>query len=252
MNTTQQSPEFPKSPQFPEENILESLLAGLPAEVRESTIRVAREHGLSDHDPIWTVILAIRAGDTQYTQAVQDIQKTISDFREAARSASHNLGETGREQGQTIAEVRELVNDIQAVATEATSKLTGSEEYCEKMSRWAFAAATGALLFCGFCFVLISAGVSTLGEIQTERENLVSAVAQVASLQKLAGLRILLTNEKSRLEADWKQLQTAVEQQGMIPQLENEKARLEGKYADLKTRFQELSRIEETAYEKYK
>jgi len=255
MNMDPESPQSPKFPKSPEEqsqkpdDSMNSVLTGLAPEVREKVIQVAREHGLADHDPIWAVILAIRAGDTLYSQSVQDMKTILSEFQQAVTDISAHQMSAGRDLRKMLDETAEVLREGQGIATEASSKLISSEEYCEKTSRFALCISGGAILLSLWVAVMVAVGVSTLGAIQTERQNLVAAVQQVVSLQKLAGMRVQLVNEKARLEADWKQLQNAVAEQGMTTELEARKAELERINAEINRRQQEQSTREEKAYE---
>ena len=255
MNTDPESPKSPMFPKSPEEqpqkpdDSMESVLDGLAPEVREKVIQVARQHGLADQDPIWAVILAIREGDKLYSQSVEEMKTILLGFQQAVTDISAHQMSAGRDLRKMLDETAEVLREGQGIATEANSKLIASETYCEKTSRWALYFAGGAILLSLWVAVMVAVGVSTLGAIQTERQNLVAAVQQVVSLQKLAGMRVQLVNEKARLEADWKQLQNAVAEQGMTPELEARKAELERINADIKRRQQEQATKEEKAYE---
>ena len=255
MNMNPESPQSPMFPKSPEElptkpdDSMNSVLDGHAPEVGETVIQVARQHGLADHDPIWAVILAIRAGDKLYSQAVQEMKTIVSEFQQAVTDISAHQMSAGRDLRKMLDETAEVLREGQGIATEASSKLISSEEYCEKTSRFALCISGGAILLSLWVAVMVAVGVSTLGAIQTERQNLVAAVQQVVSLQKLAGMRVQLVNEKARLEADWKQLQNAVAEQGMTTELEARKAELERINADIKRRQQEQSTKEGEAYE---
>ena len=71
----------------------------------------------------------------------------------------------------------------------------------------------------------------------------------VSEMQRLAGYRMQLTNERAELEVNWKQLQKAATEQGMTPLLEATKTELEGMHAAIIRKQHELLQLEKKTYE---
>ena len=238
----------PDEPQKPNDS-LESCIQFLPPEFRERIVQIARKSNLPDNDPIWTVVWTLREGDKLYIDAVQAIQQIAQEFQAIVYEASKTLADTGKEQERILAETKEILTESRAMASEATSKLITSEESCEKTSRWALILASAAVVWSLYIGFLVAGCVCTLGAIQTERHNLVDAINHVAEMQRLAGYRTQLTNERAELEVNWKQLQKAATEQGMTPQLEATKTELEGIHAAITRKQHELLQLEKKTYE---
>ena len=181
--------------------------------------------------------------------AVTEIQTIFKAYQESLNHASRNFQAAASDQSKVLTEAKELISETQNHQAAAASKLITSEEYCEKTSRWALGLATAALLFGLYIAVLAAGMVSTLGAIQTERQNLIVELKHVSELQRLAGYRTQLTNERAELEANWKQLQKAANDQGMTPQLEALKTQLETTHANIIRKQKELLTLEKKTYE---
>ena len=237
------------NPGLPDDS-LESVLFNLPPEPRETIVQIAREHNIADHDPVWIVVNAIRASDKTFSEAVQQIKTLQAEYQATMLDAIKQISTYNDENAQVLSDAKEIISEVKEMATETTGKLSTNETYCKQMARLAVFMLAGVLIFFAIGNCKIAECAAIVEDISKEKTGMVDAVNKVAQLQRLAGYRNQLTNERATVEADYKELQKAVASTGnMTPQFEALKIDLQQKHDSILKKQRELLQLEKQTYE---
>ena len=231
---------------------LQTVLLDHPPVTREKIITIARNFHISDSDPIWPIVLAIREGDEKYSEAVRLIQDVCLNAPDRIRTAIEGISVANHENNQVAYEAKTMIVRIECLISDLEVEAQKEKLDRNWQHRWMIGFA-GVSLFCAAWSTMeCRLSQRVVSEIQSERFALIARSDVLLVLQKLLIERAQINAENEGFNKSWRSLQKSVDEDGMTENLKKSKTMLEATYIDLKTRTQKLMEKEDKAYGKTK
>lgn len=116
--------------------LLDAALEGEEHESREAALRTARDLGLSEDDPVWLVVQAIREGDHALVERMEKIEQRLSDAVEKMRVSEERRSMTTVGYETLEAGIRAGLEDIRAMLDDQWDRCHAVIQQAMQMKRW--------------------------------------------------------------------------------------------------------------------
>ena len=228
---------------------LQSVLLDHPPVAREKILTIARKFHISDTDPIWPIVLAIREGDEKYTEAVRLIQDACLNAPDKIRAAVEGISVANQENAQVAYETKTMIVRMEGLISDLEDEVLKTNKNQIWQHRWMVGFAAACLLSAAWSTIECRISERVATGIQTDRFALLANAQLLLDAQKIILERGRLNSELQQFQTKWKSLQDAWKVQA-TPELIRTRERLEAEYAVLKQKAQDLITKEARAYEK--
>ena len=116
--------------------LLDAALEGEEHESREAALRAAQDLGLSEDDPVWLIVQAIREGDHALVERMEKIEQRVSDAVEKMRVIEERRTLTTAGYETLEARIATVLEDVRAMADEQWDRFHAGLEHVKQMQRW--------------------------------------------------------------------------------------------------------------------
>ena len=232
-------------------------LKGQPAPVREKAVSHARKFGISDDDPIWPVIMAIRDGDESliraeenFGQAVEWLEATMDELPAKMREAVDGVT-LGYQMNNRVAEENKAVIDkVEASVKEFTAEVAAMRRDRKWLYGWMIGLTAVVIAIAGWSTLENSITRKLAGEFDTDRLAVIGEAKVLQGMQRLVIERAQVNAIREELKMQYQGFKDLVGERGMTADMQEKKTAIEGAFAALQQRETILEEKEKQAYEK--
>jgi hypothetical protein len=115
---------------------LESALEGEDSGAREAAMKAAYDLGLSNDDPVWLIVQAIREGDHALLERMEKLEQQLRDTEEKVRVSEERRTMTTVGYETLEARFAAVLEDIRAMADDQWDRCHAGIEQGVQMKRW--------------------------------------------------------------------------------------------------------------------
>jgi len=227
------------------------------APVREKVVAHARTFGISDDDPIWPVIMAMREGDERliqaegnFAQAVEWLEATMDELPAKMRQAVEGVT-LGYQMNNRVAEENKAVIDkVEASVKEFTAEVSAMRRDRKWLYGWMIGLTAVVIAIAGWSTLENSITRKLAGEFDTDRLAVIGEAKVLQGMQRLVIERAQVNAIREELKMQYQGFKDLVGERGMTAEMQEKKAAIEGAFAALQQRETILEEKEKQAYEK--
>ena len=116
--------------------LLESALEGEDSGPREAALKAAHDLSISNDDPVWLIVQAIREGDHALVERMEKLEQQLRDTVEKMRVSEERRSITTVGYETLEARIATLLEDVRAMADEQWDRFHAGLEHVKQMQRW--------------------------------------------------------------------------------------------------------------------
>jgi hypothetical protein len=124
---------------------LAAALEGEDNPAREAALKAAHDLGISDDDPVWVIVQAIRASDRALLEKAEKIEQALRDTTERLRLLDERMGMTHIGYETLAANIRDGLHDFREMADERWDQCEEAFDITRKMQRWLLGLLIGSI-----------------------------------------------------------------------------------------------------------
>jgi hypothetical protein len=124
---------------------LAAALEGEDNPAREAALKAAHDLGISDDDPVWVIVQAIRVGDKAMIEKLEKIELAMRETTERLRLMEERMGMTYVGYETLAANLRDGLHDFREMADERWDRCEEAFDISRKMQKWLLGLLIGAI-----------------------------------------------------------------------------------------------------------
>lgn len=129
----------------PEKTPLEDALEGEDNPAREAALKAAYDLGISDDDPVWVIVQAVREADKAMLEKLEKIEQALRETTERLRLMEERMGMTYVGYETLAANLRDGLHDFREMADEKWDQCEEAIDITRKMQRWLLGLLIGSI-----------------------------------------------------------------------------------------------------------
>lgn len=129
----------------PEKTPLEEALQSEVGATREALLKAAHDLGISDDDPVWVIVQAIREADKAMIEKAEKIEQALRETTEKLRLMEERMGMTYVGYETLAANLRDGLDDFRNMAGEKWDRCEEAFDMTRKMQRWLLGLLIGSI-----------------------------------------------------------------------------------------------------------
>ncbi|MBE2203726.1 MAG: hypothetical protein IAE94_05270 [Chthoniobacterales bacterium] len=225
--------------------------------VREKVMAHARTFGISDDDPIWPVIMAMREGDERllraeenFVQAVEWLEATMDELPAKMREAVDGVTLGYQMNNRVAQENKAVIDKVEGSVKEFTAEVAAMRRDRKWLYGWMIGLTGLVIAIAGWSTLENSITRKLAGEFDTDRLAVVGEAKVLQGMQRLVIERAQVNAIREELKMQYQGFKDLVGERGMTAEMQEKKAAIEGAFAALQQRETNLEKKEKQAYEK--
>lgn len=124
---------------------LAAALEGEDNPAREAALKAAHDLGISDDDPVWVIVQAIRVGDKAMIEKLEKIELALRETTERLRLMEERMGMTYVGYETLAANLRDGLHDFREMADEKWDQCEEAIDMTRKMQKWLLGLLIGSI-----------------------------------------------------------------------------------------------------------
>ena len=124
---------------------LAAALEGEDNPAREAALKAAHDLGISDDDPVWVIVQAIRVGDKAMIEKLEKIELALRETTERLRLMEERMGMTYVGYETLAANLRDGLHDFREMADERWDRCEEAFDMSRKMQKWLLGLLIGSI-----------------------------------------------------------------------------------------------------------
>jgi hypothetical protein len=124
---------------------LAAALEGEDNPAREAALKAAHDLGISDDDPVWVIVQAIRVGDKAMVEKLEKIELALRETTERLRLMEERMGMTYVGYETLAANLHDGLHDFREMADERWDRCEEAFDMSRKMQKWLLGLLIGAI-----------------------------------------------------------------------------------------------------------
>ena len=124
---------------------LAAALEGEDNPAREAALKAAHDLGISDDDPVWVIVQAIRVGDKAMIEKLEKIELALRETTERLRLMEERMGMTYVGYETLVANLRDGLHDFREMADERWDRCEEAFDMSRKMQKWLLGLLIGSI-----------------------------------------------------------------------------------------------------------
>jgi hypothetical protein len=124
---------------------LAAALEGEDNPAREAALKAAHDLGISDDDPVWVIVQAIRETDKAMIEKLEKIEQALRETTERLRLMEKRMGLTYVGYETLAANIRDGLDDFREMAGEKWDQCEEAFAMIRKMQRWLLGLLIGSI-----------------------------------------------------------------------------------------------------------
>jgi hypothetical protein len=124
---------------------LAAALEGEDNPAREAALKAAHDLGISDDDPVWVIVKAIREADKAMLEKAEKIEQALRDTTERLRLLDERMGMTYVGYETLAANIRDGLYDFREMASERWDRCEEAFDMTRKMQKWLLVLLIGSI-----------------------------------------------------------------------------------------------------------
>lgn len=225
--------------------------------VREKVMAHARTFGISDDDPIWPVIMAMREGDERllraeenFVQAVEWLEATMDELPAKMREAVDGVTLGYQMNNRVAQENKAVIDKVEGSVKEFTAEVVAMRRDRKWLYGWMIGLTGVVIAIAGWSTVENSITRRLAGDFDTDRLAVVAEVKVLQGMQRLVIERAQVNAIRDEIKMRYAAFKDMVAVSGLTPELQEKKTAIEAAFAALQQRETFLEEKEKQAYEK--
>ena len=122
-----------------------SALEGEQGASREAALKAAHNFGLSEDDPLWVVVRAIREGDHALVDSVARFEQALRETAEKLRESDERMAMTRIGYESLDATLRSGLEDLRSIVDERWDRCEEAIDMARKLQRWLLGLLIGSI-----------------------------------------------------------------------------------------------------------
>jgi hypothetical protein len=124
---------------------LAAALEGEDNPAREAALKAANDLGISEDDPVWVIVQAIREADKAMIEKAEKIEQALRETTEKLRLMEERMGMTYVGYETLAANIRDGLDDFREMAGERWDRCEEAFDMTRKMQRWLLGLLIGSI-----------------------------------------------------------------------------------------------------------
>lgn len=124
---------------------LAAALEGEDNPAREAALKAAHDLGISDDDPVWVIVQAIRDTDKAMIEKLEKIKQALRETTERLRLMEERMGMTYVGYETLAANIRDGLHDFREMADERWDRCEEAFDMSRKMQKWLLGLLIGSI-----------------------------------------------------------------------------------------------------------
>lgn len=124
---------------------LAAALEGEDNPAREAALKAAHDLGISDDDPVWVIVQAIRDTDKAMIEKLEKIKQALRETTERLRLMEERMGMTYVGYETLAANLRDGLHDFREMADEKWDQCEEAIDMTRKMQKWLLGLLIGSI-----------------------------------------------------------------------------------------------------------
>jgi hypothetical protein len=120
-------------------------LEGEDNPAREAALKAAHDLGISDDDPVWVIVQAVRASDRALLEKAEKIERALRDTTERLRLMEERMGMTYVGYETLAANLHDGLHDFREMADERWDRCEEAFDITRKMQKWLLGLLIGSI-----------------------------------------------------------------------------------------------------------
>jgi len=240
-----------------DEPTLPTVLKHHPPAVREKVVAVARKFSISDDDPIWPIVLAMREGDTRYVECAEMMEAAFEMMRDVCQEAPARMREAvegvtlGYQMNNRVAaENKDVIQKVEGSVKEFTAEVAAMRRDRKWLYRWMIGLTAIVIGIAGWSTVENSITRRLAGDFNTDRFAMVAEAKVLQNMQRLVIERAQVNAIREELKMQYQGFMDTLRENGMTADMQGKKTAIEEAFTALQQREINLEEKEKRAYDK--